>query len=173
MKITENSARGISTILVVVVALVLAVVFFKSVKKIFDSIMETLGLKDSKEETENKELIDTSVNHENSLGVNSAWSPQYYRNKPNSKIFTQAKTDALVNQLWDSVGYFYDTPSKADGAIKQCSTKSQVSWLASNFQNKHSAGLLNWMENHFDDGEEREYLAGILRYVANLPSGLS
>jgi hypothetical protein len=173
MKLDEKSAKGAAILIVVIVAVILSVVLFKDLKKVFDKILQSLGLKDSPENTENKGIVDDATRKAAQLGANSAWSPLYYKQKANAKIFTQAKTDGLVKQLWDSVGYFVDSPELFPAAIKQCGYKSQVSWLSKNFSDKHDSDLLTWASLKFDTDEQKYQLAVALKYVDNLPSGLS
>lgn len=172
MKLNEQSAKGFSILIVVIVAVVLAVVLFKDLKKVLDKFLESFGLKDSPEHTENKGIVDDATRKAAKLGIESAWSPLYYT-RGKAQVFTQSKTDELVKKLWDSVGYVFDSPEMFPAAIKQCKYKSQVSWLAKNFSDKHDTDLLTWASLKFDTEDQRYQLAVAVKYVDSLASGLS
>lgn len=167
----QEKAKGLSTVLIVVVGLILAVILFGKLIKFGEGFLEGLGLKDSKEEKANKDDIDRKVNQANAKGNNSPWSPKFYKAAPSgTKIPTQSTADSLAKQLWESVGYIVDTPNKGAGAIKQCSTKAGVSFVADRFQVKYKLDLLTWLQSKYDTDEQREVLADMLRYVENLPN---
>jgi hypothetical protein len=169
----DVKTKNVTTILIIVVVLIIAVIAAKKVFGLFDNIMEGVGLQDTKEEKENKEYINNEVNRQNALGVNSPWSPKYYTvvgGSPNSFGFTVSQAQKLCAEIWDSVGIFYDSPNKAASAIKQCQNKRNVSFLADGMSDIYGVNLLSWLENKFDTSEQREILAGILRYVNALPA---
>jgi hypothetical protein len=165
---------------IVVIVLVVIVFFtvggkisnlFKGISSAFNDLLGNLGIGASPEEQENKGIVDEATRGETALGVKSAWSPLYWKQKAGAKIFTQAKTNALVQQLWDSVGYTIDSPEKFVAAIKQCTFKSQVSWLCYNFSEVHQTDLLEWASRHFDTADQKYQLAIAIKYVASLQSG--
>ncbi len=162
-------AKGYATILIVVVGLIVAVI---AVKKIFggiDGLMERIGLKDTKSEQENTATVEKIVEKAAAVGSGSPWSPKMFSTIKGGKIFTAASAAALCAKIWDSVGRVYDSPNLASGAIKQCYTKTQVSFLAHTFFAKYGVDLLTWLEYKFDTNEQKKVLAGILTYVDNLP----
>lgn len=144
---------------------------FDGTKGILDGFFEIIGAKQTPEDKENTDIINDATRSQNSLGVKSAWSPLYYQQKAGGKLITQAKTDALVKQLWDSVGYMYDSPELFVSAIKQCGYKTQISWLAYNFNKKYNQDLLTWASRKFDNDDQQYQLAVAIKYVDSLPSG--
>jgi hypothetical protein len=172
MKLNQESSKGAAILIVVIVAVILAVVLFKDLKKIFDNIIESLGLAPSKEQTQNKEYINDEVNRQNALGSKSAWSPVYYTvvSRDNGFAFSVEQAQKLCKQIWDSVGLVSDSPNLAAGAIKSCQNKRNVSFLADGMNDIYGVNLLSWLEQKFDTNEQREILAGILRYVNGLPA---
>jgi len=166
----SDKAMGISIVLVVVVVIVLAVILFSKFMNFGSGALEWFNLKDTKEEKENKAKIKTQVNEEEVKGNGSAWSPNFWRAAPSgSKLFTVAVGNDIAEQFWDSVGYIWDTPSKGAGAVRRCSTKSQLSWVADRFNIEYGLDLLQWLQNKYDTGEQLEILADILRYADGLP----
>lgn len=166
---TEKS-KAIVMLVGGIVAIVLVITIFSKIFKGFSGAMEGLGLKDSKEGAENKKLIDQAVNAANSGGTGSPWSPNFYKSAPpGSALFTVSQAQLLAKQIWDSVGYVYDTPSRGSAAIKQCKTKSQVSFLAEQFYKLYTKDLISWLNDKYDIMGQREYLRGIIDYVNSLP----
>lgn len=167
---TQEQSKAVVYLVIGLVVVVLAIILFSKLTKFGEGFLEGLGLKDSKEEKANKEAIDGNVNRENSKGNNSAWSPRFYKEAPSgTRLVTQSTADTLAKQLWDSVGYIVDTPSKGAGAIKQLSTQAAVSFVADRFQIKYKLDLLQWLQNKYDTSEQQEVLADMMRYVNNLP----
>lgn len=171
MQLPKNSEQSKATVLllgglvVIVLVIVIAGKFFGGIS----GALEGLGLKDSKEGKDNQNFIDSEVNKANRSGTNTPWSPHYYKQFPGAKIFTVSDSEMLAKQIWDSVGYLYDTPSKGAAAIKQCKTKTQVSFLAKRFYEKYGKDLLNWLNDKYDVMGQREYLRGMIDYVNSLP----
>jgi hypothetical protein len=166
---------GTKKIVTIVVLLIVAIMIWQIAKRGFgvtDGILQGLGLQDSAEEKENKTFINNEVNRQNAMGIKSPWSPKYYTNVPRGGgfAFTVEEAQKLCKQIWDSVGYLYDTPSKAAGAIKQCKNKRNLSFLADGMSDIYGVDLLNWLESKFDTSEQREILAGLLRFANSLPA---
>ena len=173
VNLPESSGKGvnIAVVMTITVVLILVVILFAKGVKFAEGFLEGLGLKDTKEEKANQSDIDRKVNRESASGVNSAWSPGFYKKAPSgTKLVTSATAESIAKTLWDSVGYVYDEPSKGAGAIKQLRTKAAVSFVADKFYNKYSIDLLTWLQNKYDTKEQKEYLADMLRYVENLPN---
>jgi len=160
--------KGVSTTLLVIAVIVIAFIILHKVFGFFDGILEGLNLKDTKEEKENKDNVSKGVDSENSKGLNSYWNPNFYKDRKGA-IFTMAKGKQLAKQLWDSVGYIYDTPSEGSAAIKQCSSGMKVSFVADVFNTEYNLDLLTWLQNKYDTTEQKEILADIIRYVKALP----
>lgn len=172
MKIDNNNAKGIAIVIVIVVALIMIAPIIRNITEAIRGGFEGLGLTDSPEEKENKTFINDEVNRQNAMGVKSAWSPKYYTIVPRGGgyAFTVKEAQDLCKQIWDSVGYIYDSPSKAVAAIKQCKNKRNLSFLADGMQDIYKVDLLNWLENKFDTSEQREMFAGLLRFANALPN---
>jgi hypothetical protein len=164
-----NSKNAIA-IMITLVVLIIVIIVVKRVFGGLDGLLEMLNLKDSKEEKKAKDTVNNNIDKANDLGNQSAWSAKLYKLlPPGSKIFTQASADKLCSTIYGAIGNVYDEPNKIAGAIKQCYTKSQVSFLVDRFQAKYGNDLLSWLELHLDTSEQKKVLANILTYVENLP----
>lgn len=139
-----------------------AVVFF-SIKKGFTGLLELFGLKNDKDDkTVEQEVANTK----------SPWSPTYWSNEKNAKLYTVAYTQYLCKQIYNSVGWFKDDWSIAFGAIKSCKYKTQISWLAYQFQQLYNADLLSWLPGGGgwpNDRFSNEDVAQAVNYVKGLP----
>lgn len=166
----ESQGAGIAKVLlyvaIVVVIFIVVGKFFKGI----DGLLQKIGLQDSKEEKENKEKVSNAVDKESTKGNESAWSPRFYQGAPyGAVLLTASSAESLAKRMWDSVGYFVDSPSKGAGVIRQLKTKAQVSHLAHKFFQKYGIDLLPWLQNKYDTSEQKEYLADMLRHVEALP----
>jgi hypothetical protein len=165
---TQEQSKAVVHLMIGLVIVVIAIIFANKLFKLGSGALEFLNLKDTAEEKENKEYVANKVDKANNNPVKSAWSLSFW-NYPQAMLINAAETKRLVKMLWDSVGYMYDTPNNLPGAIKQCKTQSQVSWLCYNFQKEHDKDLIGWLDNHFDTSEQKKILADTMRYVENLP----
>lgn len=165
----EGQSKALVYLLIGVAVIVVGII---AVKKIFggiDGALEGLGLKDSKDEKKDKKEVEQTVDRNNALGNQSAWSPKMYKSVSGGKLFTVAGAKSLCKTIYDSVGHIYDEPNKAAGAIKQAYTKTQVSFLCDIWQQTYGTDLLSWLQLHFDTGEQKKVLNNILTYVEALP----
>lgn len=167
-----GKVKGVATILIVILVIVLVAVFFNKIMKLFSGATEALGLSDSKEGKANKELIDKKVNSAQKQTVNSPWNRAYYKNVQKKRqivLVTLSSAQSLAKKLWDSVGYVYDSPADGSGAIHQCKNKCQVSFVSDIFYQKYGKDLLTWLNDKYDVMGQREYLREMIEYVDNLP----
>jgi hypothetical protein len=166
---TQEQSKAWVTLLVGLVVVVLAIIFFKKIMDFFNGIGEGLGLKDTKEEKVNRATVAAAVNKENAKGNKSYWSPNFYIvSKPPNKL-TASTAESIAKQFYDSVGYVTDTPSQGAGALRRCANGCQLSQVAATFNSKYGLDLLNWLQNKYDTQEQVEILADMLRYSNNLP----
>lgn len=155
------SKQDNETIKMLLVAGTGLIVFF-TIKKGFTGFLEALGLKNSKEDI----TVQTEVS--NSF---SAWSPNYWTKVKNATLFKVAYTQMLCDQIYNSVSWYGDNWSVAFGAIKSCKTKTQISWLAYQFQQRYKVDLLAWLPGTIwpNDRFSNEEVAQAINYVKNLP----
>ena len=136
---------------------------FYTIKKGFTGFLEAVGIKDDKNAV--------SVNNEVD-NTGSPWQPTYWSKQKNPKLFTVAYTQFLCKQIYNSVGWWKDDWSVAFGAIKSCKYKTQISWLAYQFQQLYNADLLSWLPGGGgwpNDRFSNEDVAQAVNYVKGLP----
>ena len=168
----ENS-KAIIILIGGLVVIVLLVIFvnktFGGLKAFFGSITDGLGLTDSPERAATKQAVSNAT--AKSANTSSPWSPQYYKNAPaGAALLTQAATDALAAQIWDSVGIFTTDIQEAYGAIKQLRAKSQVSFLADRFYSLYSKDLFSWLTLQYTKMGSPD---PVLQQISNYVDGLS
>jgi len=169
---------AIIIVIVVVIALVAWIVikfgdtifgFFNDLKKGRDSVLESVGLKDSAQEQEDKAIIQKAK--EEASTISSPWNPAYYKNAPaGSSLLTTATGDKIAKQIYDSVGVLTDDSDKGLAAVKQCRTKTQVSWVAERFNKLYNQDLFAFFHNHYDTEQQRANLRAAIDYVNSLPA---
>lgn len=136
---------------------------FYTIKKGFTGFLELIGIKNDKDVKTVNDEVDNP---------NSAWSPTYWSKQKDAKLFKVAYTQYLCKQIYDSVSWYKDDWSKAFGAIKTCKYKTQVSWLAYQFQIMYKADLLSWLPGGGgwpNDRFSNEDVAQAVNYVKGLP----
>lgn len=167
-----ENAKAIVILLGGVVAIVLIIVIinktFGGLKAFLSGITDSLGLTDSPENAARKKAVADAA--ANSANTNSAWSPQFYKNAPaGAHLFTQAATDDIASQIWNSVGIFTTDIDSCYAAFKQCSYKSQVSFLADRFNTNYQKDLLSWITLQYTKmGTPDPVLQNIIDYVNSL-----
>lgn len=175
-KAAENLApKGdkAKTIIVIVVIIVIGLLIFFSFKQIsdfFKGIGEFFGL--VRDEDEKKLDADIENRNEQANNANNPWSPQFYKSAPAGTTVTLVKSDfarKMADQIWNSVGTFWDTPTEATSAIKQMPTQAAVSFLAEIFNQTYNRDLWNWLVSKFDTDEQKKELTNMAHFVESLP----
>lgn len=162
-----------TNILIWAAVIVVLFVLFGAGKRIllvWDSFLETIGVKDTKEEIE----LDKDIKE--SASIKSAFSPSFAADlqKQTGKpvyILTRADQDKFAKRIYESVGYLFDTPEQALSAFKSMRYKSQVSSLAGAFARLYKVDLLGWLYEKFDTDSQKAVLSQIIAYVDSLPKG--
>lgn len=161
MKMDEKTGKFLIYIAVIIVGLVIVVKVLGGI----DSVLEMFGLKDSADKKKAKEAVDAA--DANSSG--SPFNPNLYNNRPSgTKVLLQTTCNDLAKQVYNSVGYIYDTPEQAEGAFKQCSSKVQVSQVCKAINDLYDIDAFEWMKRTFDTQAQIVILASIVNYCNNL-----
>ena len=105
-------------------------ILYKPIKALFD----TFGITESKTSKEVQEL--------QTAGNKSPFSPLYWKSIRNAKLMPRAQAEAKVKYIYDSLGFFGDNFAKILAIFKTLSYKTQVSFLAQVWQEKHKVDLL-------------------------------
>lgn len=133
-------------------------------------LLETLGLKDTAEEKAADRLQSQT---EQSSVAQDYWRPGYFQQgagKYTVALINQSRTDALVKKLWDAQGSFNDDEEAIFAVFRELKAKSQVSWLAYNFNRKHSKDLYTWLRDSVLNSSE---LNTVLTITNKLPTGFT
>jgi hypothetical protein len=147
--------RVLMPIIIIVILFVIANKFIKNILKPIGDVTDSLNITDTKEEKAAKKALQDNLNALNKKTDTNPFNPLFYKNlakkiNPNTQrvvLATVAAREALSKQIYDAIGYLYDSPEKIEGAFKQLSYKSQISHLADHFQNKYKTDLLSFGEN--------------------------
>lgn len=165
---SKNKYVGISTLVIVIAIVAIAFIIINKLFGGINGFLEGIGLK--KDEKEIQLDSDLAKFLSNSSNPSNPFSPSFYKSAPGgAKLLTVAAAKVLAKQIYDSVGWMYDSPENAFAAIKQCSAQSQVSFLADQFGKEYSKDLVSWLNQKFDTDGQKVILREIFYYVSKLP----
>ena len=140
--------------------------------KVLNTLFTGLGLIKSKDETD----LDNNINSGTSAAAD-AFNPAYYRDaKAKGKIIKDlslSDQNLYKTQLYNCIGYIFDSPYNCLTVFQKLSYKTQVSVLADAFQNAYGSELLGYLLTKLDTDKQRTILNQILKRVGDLPSGIS
>lgn len=111
-------------------------------------IMQKVGIIQSPED---KALENQTVG--NSADPNSPFSPTYYKQVAGAVLVTKAKAEELASQIFEADDMWNDDETEVFAALRQLSHKTQVSWVADNFNRLYKADLYQFMRAFMDDSE--------------------
>jgi hypothetical protein len=134
------------TLIVVGGAIVIGIAYFGIIKPVF----EFVGIKDSKEDKENKETVEQGLKK-------PYWNPNFWRNNPNRLSYPESKYVSMAQQLYDATrgGFFgWGTAEEAIyGVFRQLPTSFDVSKLADVYQISHSEDFYQMLNDELDTEE--------------------
>lgn len=166
----SGKAKDFIYIAVLLVVVFIAYKVYKTMTGAADSALEAMHLKDSAETTAANKAIAAAATAAATKGAASPFSPRFYQLAPKgAKLFTKAGAQKIAKQIYDAIGIIYDSPENITGAIKQCFTQSQVSFLADTFNQLYSKDLLSYLTEKLDTAEQKQTLSDIITYVNELP----
>lgn len=155
---------------IVILILYFAYKTFKGFGGAVDGVLETLHLKDDPATAAAKDAVNGAINTATSGSAN-AWSPTFHNTAPEGTVLPSSEgAKAICNQIWDSVGAFYDSPEDGLAAIKECVNKVGVSWVVDMFNRLYQKDLLAWLQQKYDRRDQVAVLSQIVTYVNNLPN---
>lgn len=154
MKSDEAKAAAI---LAISAALIIGIVLTGS------KILEALGLKDTKEDKQTSKAVETAQ----SIGL---FNEAFLKNKPlGALILSNAAADAAAKLVYDSVGFFVDSPDKLSAAFDGCRTQSQAAYIAYRFKLRYKKSMFTYISNAMDTTEQKAVLLNVLTRLNNLP----
>lgn len=164
----SKQGQNVAIILIVLAVIVIAFLILNKTFKGSNALLETLGLKDDADEKATDDVLTRNKNKAENAGY---WTPSLYKSKAGCKLVTRAVAERLAGEIYDSVGYFYDTPAQAVAAFKQLKYKSQISFLTDVFSQKYKLDLKTFLNERFDTTEQKKALNDIYNYTEKLPNG--
>lgn len=175
----QENAKAIAIILIVVVVVVLFAVyankFLGGVGNALRGVTDSLGLTKSDESKARDQQIKDAQKAANTAG--SPWSASFYQGVQGALVLTSSFADSLAYQIYDSVNTWSSNDGpEVVGAIKQCKTKSQVSFLCERFYQKYNQDMYeyitkNYTGNHiFNNPYNDSVISSINTYVNSLPN---
>ena len=170
-KISPDEAKAISTLLLVIFAMVLIGIVVNKVFKGFSGIAEALGAK-SADEKKTDTTIKNEEAKESKQGISSPWNPLYMKaNAPTylNNVTIKKFCEDIAKMIYDGIGKVKDNPTQIMAAIKKCNSKAGISAVATVFMEKYNYDLFNFLTTRLDTTEQKKVLQNILSYVNDLP----
>jgi hypothetical protein len=155
-------------IIIGLVAIVLVFFIFKGIRDAFKNLFGTFGIGSTTTDDARESEIEKVEKKANEF------SPLYWKKAPQGKtsqLLTMASTNAIISNIEKGIGYVWDTPERILGSFRQLKYKTQVSWLADNWQKKHGTDLQAYLSDKLDTDKQREVYLEILSITKNLPTG--
>jgi hypothetical protein len=151
---------------------VIAYLVINSLKNGLKNFGASLGIGDSVEDEAREKSITKLVK---SKDIKDYFKPSFWKEAAdrNKKpiLLTKAIALSTAKTIYDSIGFFYDTPEQALGAFKTLKYKSQVSWLAQIFYEKYKKDLYQFLNDRLDKDDQRLVFKEILQVVSDLKRG--
>jgi hypothetical protein len=183
----SRAGQNININNVLIVGAVIGSYFF-----IIKPILEALNLKKTKEEEERDKKEKSAIDNAESTKIEyNPWSNKLYKDALSGKVgkgkALYYKTDAsiknLAKRIQDSIGrswYVSDNPEAIESAIKQCTSKLQISQLVNQYYLSYSLDLYADIKNvlyteetgtplGWSSAKQRDTFNRILIYVESLP----
>jgi hypothetical protein len=110
-------------------------ILYKPIKALFDTFGITQSATEQKVQT-----IQTS-------GSKSPFSPLYYKSFKRAVLMPVAQANAKAKAIFDSITYFGNDYSKILAIFKTLNYKTQVSFLAQQFQSLYKKDLLDYLKS--------------------------
>lgn len=138
--------------------------YFLVIKPSGTALLEKLGLKKTQDQLQN----DAAATNQN------AWNPVFWKSGPGGTLLlTQAVADGFATAIYNAFTIWQDDYNAIVNVVKQCKTKSQVSFIAYAFQNKYKQDMYEYMRDPGGinpwDGLSDEHLTALNNYVSKLP----
>ncbi len=165
-----GSKKGQDIVLIIAILSVVIIIFliiYKYVKGA-EGLLEKVGLKDTEAETATEDRLVKNIDKAENADY---WKPTLWKQKKGATILTMESAKNICKQIYESVGYFKDTPAQAVAAFKQCKNKAQISFLVDRFNAIYNIDLKTFLNERFDTIEQKKALNDIYNYTENLPRG--
>jgi len=118
-----------------------------------------------------KSAKQTSIENE-TLKINSPWNPNYWQQYSGAHIITGAALSDIIYNIEDSFGVLADNYENILGQFKKLQYKTQVSYLADQWQRQKGTDFLSFLGKGGGifpwDGLSTEHLSALINYVNTL-----
>lgn len=173
---TAETLRVMVPVIIVIIILVAGKSLLNGIIGAFRSPFESLDILDTKEEASAKTKAEKETKKQEEAGKNSPFSPAYYKElQKNSSggvwLLKSADADRIARKIYIAKGLISDNPAQMLAAIKECTYKSQVSFLAEAFARNYGVDLLSWLTDTLDTTSQKIELGKIINYVNSLKDG--
>ena len=116
---------------------------------------------------------DKQISIENeTLKINSPWNPNYWHQYSGAHIITGTALGDIIYNIQDSFGVLADNYDVILAQFKKLQYKTQVSYLAEQWQKQKGTDLLSFLGNGGGifpwDGLSTEHLSALINYVNTL-----
>lgn len=85
--------------------------------------------------------------------TDSPFSPRYWTKITNAKILTKAAAEQLADRINNAIGFFWDDDNEVYGALRTLQFKTQLSFLADVFNQRHKTDLYQLLNRNMADNE--------------------
>lgn len=155
-------------VIILLIVVVFAFVILKSLRDSVKNFFASFGMGTSTATDAVNEVIEKTEKKADEF------SPLYWQKAPKNKVASLIKMDQTkkyINAIKKGVGYVWDNPEEIVGVFRQLKYKTQVSWIADNWQKSQGSDLQAWLGDKLDTAKQREAYLEILSITKNLPSG--
>lgn len=178
-KLSGKNAELIRTMMPAIILIIVVLVIKKMMEKMSDNLKApfvNMGVMDSKEQAAAAIKADSQAQSMENLGSNSPFSTNYYREKSKNgtksvHLLTAAAQDALAKRIYNAIGFFTDDVDAIISAIKQCTYKTQISFMSEKFATLYAKDLFNFLQDKLDRTDQKIAFGKIVNYVNALPVG--
>ena len=155
-------------LIVLLIIVVIAFVVLKSLRDSVKNFFASFGMGTSTATDAVNEVIEKTEKKA------EEFSPLYWQKPPKNKtamLLTMDQTKKHIAAIKKAIGYVYDSPEDIIGVFRQLKYKTQISWIADNWQKTQGSDLQAWLGDKLDTAKQRESYLEILSIAKNLPSG--
>lgn len=85
--------------------------------------------------------------------TDSPFSPRYWKTVKEAKILTKASAEKLADDINDAIGFFSDDENKVYGVLRSLKWKTQLSYLADIFFQRHKMDLYQLLNRNLGNSE--------------------
>jgi len=114
---------------------------------------------------------DIAIDNE-TLKIDSPWNPNYWHQYSGAHIITSAALNDIIYNIQDSFGVLADNYDNILGQFKKLQYKTQVSYLAEQWQKQKGTDLLSFLGKGGGifpwDGLSTDHLSALITYVNTL-----